>query len=124
MVALLVSFVLGAAFVLAGASKLAAGAGWPAAARAMGAPSAVVPFVPWFELAVGAAVVVRVGEPLPELMAVVLLVAFSALIALRLSRGEHPVCACFGAWSARPLGPGHLVRNAVLLAVAVAAVVT
>lgn len=124
MVALLVSTVLGAAFVLAGASKLAAGAGWPAAARDLGAPSAVVPFVPWVELAVGAAVVVRVGEPVPELAAVALLVVFSALIALRLSRGEHPVCACFGTWSARPLGPGHLLRNAALLAVAVVAVLS
>lgn len=122
MLAVVLSVVLGAAFVVAGASKLAAGDAWPAAARDLGAPSLVVPVVPWVELAVGAAVAVRVAEPVPELVAVGLLVVFSALIAVRLSRGEHPVCACFGAWSARPLGPGHLVRNAALLAVAVAAV--
>ena len=48
-------------------------------------------------------------------------VAFSILIARQLVDGRHPPCACFGAWSHRPLSGAHLVRNAVLVAVAVVA---
>jgi hypothetical protein len=35
--------------------------------------------------------------------------------------GRRPECACFGAWSAKPIGVGHVVRNGVLLALAVLA---
>ena len=47
------------------------------------------------------------------------LLIFTGLIARRLAQGRHPPCACFGAWSAKPLGPGHLVRNGVLIVLAV-----
>ncbi|MDJ0771521.1 MAG: MauE/DoxX family redox-associated membrane protein [Ilumatobacter sp.] len=118
-VALVASVLLGAAFVLAGGSKLAAGAAWPAQARDLGAPRFAAPLLPWLELAVGAALVVQLVEPWPALAAIALLLAFSALIALRLSQGRRPPCACFGAWSASPIGPGHLARNGALLALGV-----
>jgi hypothetical protein len=35
--------------------------------------------------------------------------------------GRHPPCACFGALSRRPIGWGSVVRNLVLLALAVTA---
>lgn len=114
-VALIASWVLGSAFVLAGASKLAAGAAWRPQALELGAPAWTVPFVPWLELAVGAALVAQLVEPVPAVVAIVLLLAFTALIGRRLAQGRRPACACFGAWSARPIGAGHLVRNAVLL---------
>ena len=53
--------------------------------------------------------------------ALVLLVAFTGLIALRLARGEHPPCACFGAWSAKPIGPSHLLRNGALIVLSIVA---
>ena len=118
-VALVASVLLGAAFVLAGGSKLAAGAAWPAQARDLGAPRFAAPLLPWLELAVGAALVVQLVEPWPALAAIALLLAFSALIAVRLSQGRRPPCACFGAWSASPIGPGHLARNGALLALGV-----
>lgn len=117
-VALLASIVLGGAFLVAGGSKLAAGPAWPAQASALGAPAVVVPVLPWAELAIGAALVLQLGRPLAASAASVLLVAFSGLIALRLSQGRRPSCACFGAWSAKPIGASHLLRNAALLVLA------
>lgn len=115
------SVVVGIAFLVAGGSKVVAGPAWPATAREMGAPDLAIPFVPWLELAVGAALVAQLAVPFPALAALALLVAFTVLIALRLSRGERPPCACFGAWSAEPIGRKHLIRNAVLIVLAVLA---
>ena len=113
--------VVGVALVVAGGSKLAAGGAWPEQARGMGAPSWAVPIVPWIELVVGAALVTQLARRAAAVAAIVLLVAFSALIARLLRRGEHPPCACFGSWSLGPIGPRHLVRNAALLALAIVA---
>ena len=112
---------LGAIFVVAGAAKLALGAAWPAQARAMGAPMPIATIVPGVELVIGATLIARIALPLPALAAIVLLVSFSILIARQLVDGRHPPCACFGAWSHRPLSGAHLVRNAVLVAVAIVA---
>ncbi len=63
-------------------------------------------------------------NPEPEgVIALAILVVFSALLVLRLAQGRRPPCACFGSWSAKPLGWQHLVRNAVLIALAVVAAV-
>lgn len=120
-VALVASIVVGFAFVLAGASKVAAGPAWPATAREMGAPAITVPFVPWIELAVGACLIAQLAVPVPAVAAVVLLVVFTALIVAHLARGRRPSCACFGSWSAQPIGAVHVVRNVILIALAVAA---
>ena len=58
--------------------------------------------------------------PLP-IVALFVLVAFTALIVRRLAQGQHPPCACFGAWSAKPLGWSHVARNVVLMVIAVVA---
>jgi hypothetical protein len=50
------------------------------------------------------------------------LVLFTALLVRLIARGEHPPCACFGGFSARPIGWGHVARNAVFLGLAVIAV--
>jgi hypothetical protein len=111
---------LGAVFVTAGAAKLVLGAAWPAQARAMGAPMPFATVVPGVELVVGATLITRIAMPLPALAAIALLVAFSILIARQLVEGRHPPCACFGAWSHRPLSGAHLVRNAAMIVVAIA----
>jgi uncharacterized membrane protein YphA (DoxX/SURF4 family) len=111
------SVVLGLCFLIAGGSKLAARDSWPVQARGLGAPQWVIPIVPWVELSLGAALVVQLGRRGSALVSIALLVAFSALIARRLRQGQHPPCACFGAWSATPIGPRHLLRNAVLIAI-------
>jgi len=48
-----------------------------------------------------------------------LLTVFAAAIAVSLRRGNRAPCRCFGA-STTPLGAGHIARNAVLVAVALA----
>jgi uncharacterized membrane protein YphA (DoxX/SURF4 family) len=115
------SILLGLVFVVSGGSKVAAGPAWPQQARALGAPRSVVPVLPWLEIVLGAVLVVQLAPVVAAAMALVVLAAFTALIVRRLSEGEHPPCACFGAWSAKPLGPGHVVRNVVFMALAVVA---
>ena len=120
-VAFVASVLVGLAFLVAGGSKLAAGPSWAAQASDLGAPTIAIPTLPWVELAIGAALVLQLTRPVAAIAAIVLLVAFTGLIGLRLSQGRRPACACFGAWSAKPIGASHLSRNGVLLALAVLA---
>ncbi len=115
--------VVGAVFVVAGASKLSATAVWHVDALALGAPPVVAAVLPWWELSVGALAIAGVARPWPSVAAAVTLIGFSALLVRVLGRGEHPACACFGGWSARPLGWHHVARNAVLFAFAIVSVV-
>ena len=55
--------------------------------------------------------------------AVAVLAAFTALLGLRLAQGRRPPCACFGSLSTKPIGAGHLVRNALFLVSALAAAI-
>lgn len=119
--AVIAAILVGAAFLIAGGAKVAAGPAWPEQAAGVGAPRLVVPFVPWLEILVGAALCAQLARPAVAGVAVAMLVAFSALLALRLSQGRRPPCACFGRWSAKPLGWQDLVRNAVLIALALVA---
>lgn len=114
-IALIASIMLGLAFVVAGGSKLASGAAWPVQAAGLGAPRLMIPVLPWLELVIGAALIVQLGEPIPAVLAILLLIAFTLLIASRLHEGKRPECACFGAWSAKPIGPAHIARNVLLL---------
>lgn len=122
--ATIASVLLGIAFLVAGGSKLAAGPSWPEQARGLGAPAVVVPALPWIELALGAVLVVQLAPAAAGTLSLVLLGAFTTLIVRRLGQGRHPPCACFGAWSATPLGWGHVVRNLALAALAVVTIVT
>ena len=114
-VSLVASILLGLIFVVAGGAKIAAGPAWPVHVRDLGVPMIVAPVLPWVELLIGAALITQLFEPWAAWAAIALTVAFSVLIALRLAQGRRPVCACFGAWSAKPIGPRHLVRNAAML---------
>ena len=118
MIGTIASIVLGVVFLVAGGSKIAAGPDWPVQAVGLGAPRWVIPFVPWVEIVVGAALVVQVARRPAALAALSILLAFTTLLAIRLREGQRPPCACFGAWSAKPLGPGHLARNAALIVAA------
>ena len=122
-VGLVASILLGFVFLVSGGSKIAAGPGWPAEAQGLGAPSFVVPVLPWVEIVLGAILVMQVVPVIAAAVALVVLVAFTALIVRRLSQGRHPPCACFGAWSTKPLGPGHVARNVGFIALGVVALV-
>ncbi len=120
-VGVVAAVLLGAAFVLAGASKLAAGSGWSTQAAGLGAPAWSIRPLPWVELVLGAVLISNLMRRPAAIAALVVLLVFSSLVIARLREGRHPPCACFGAWSARPLGPGHLVRNGALVVLAVVA---
>lgn len=116
--AAIAAIVVGVAFVVAAGSKLAAREQWAAQAADLGAPAVAVPILPWVELVVGAALISQFARRAAAVVAIVLLAAFTALILVRLAQGRRPACACFGAWSAKPIGAGHVVRNTVLLVAA------
>lgn len=119
--ALVASILLGVVFLASGGSKIAAGPAWPEQARGLGAPSFVVPLLPWFEIVLGAVLVMQLAPVPAAAIALVVLVAFTALIVRRLAQGQHPPCACFGTWSTKPLGRGHVVRNVGFIVLAVVA---
>ena len=120
-VALVASILLGSVFLVSGGSKIAAGPAWPEQARGLGAPTVVVPLLPWVEIVLGAVLVMQLASVAAAATALAVLVAFTALIVRRLSQGRHPPCACFGVWSAKPLGAGHVVRNVGFVALGVLA---
>ena len=119
----LAAVVVGVAFVAAGVFKLADGPAWPRQAADMGVGRGIAVVVPWVEIAIGAVLVTQLLEPWAAIAAVVLLVAFTVVIGLRLRDGSRPPCACFGSRSKRPLGTYHVVRNVGLLALAAVAAV-
>ncbi len=121
-VARLAAIVLGTVFVVAAVAKIVAGPTWVGQARELGAPAPVATVLPGVELLIGALLIAGIGSPLVAVAAAGLLVVFSVAIARQLVDGRHPPCACFGAWSQRPLGEGHLLRNAGLIVVALVAV--
>ena len=112
------AIIVGLVFVASGALKLH-DPGWPAAARALGTPRFVVPLVAPFELVLGAVLVADVGVTVAASIAAGLLVVFTVLLWRAILGGEVPACACFGALSSRPIGFGSIVRNLVLLGLAV-----
>ena len=110
---------LGIAFLAAGAAKVASGPLWAQQAEAIGATRVAVAVVPPLEIVLGALLCTRVAPAVVAAMALALLAMFTTLIMVRLAQGKRPPCACFGSWSARPLGWRHLLRNGVLMALAV-----
>ncbi|WP_419946441.1 MauE/DoxX family redox-associated membrane protein [Candidatus Poriferisodalis sp.] len=123
MIGTVARIVLGVLFLASGALKLR-DSSWPGAALAMGTPRWSVPLVAPVEIVLGASLAAGAVRPWPAWLALGLLAAFSIalLAALRRPIAERPACACFGRWSAKPVGAGSLVRNAVLTALAVLAV--
>lgn len=117
--ALAAGLLVGVVLLVAGAAKLASPL-WPVQAAELGAPRWAVPVVPWVEVALGSLLAARVLPPVVGVVAAGLLAAFTGLLVTRLAQGRRPPCACFGR-SARPLGPGSVVRNVVLTALALVA---
>ena len=118
-VAAVASVALGVTFLVAGAAKVVAGPLWTRNARAIGAPKIIIPAVPWLEIVIGALLCAQIARVPVALAAAALLIAFTALLLIRLAQGEHPACACFGTWSATPLGWSHVARNIALIGIAV-----
>lgn len=120
-VAAVAAVVVGAVFVVAGASKFVHRHTWSSQAADLRVPQRVARVVPWLELVLGALLVSQVARDYVGTLAALVLVAFTSLILLRLTQGERPPCACFGGWSATPLGAWHVTRNAALIVMAMVA---
>lgn len=113
---------LGLVFLVSGTLKLR-DPGWPSAATILGVPRPVVGLVAPGEIVLGALLAAGVASTTVEVVALVVLLAFTAVLGLAARRpvGERPVCACFGRWSARAVDRWSVLRNVGFIALAVAA---
>lgn len=110
------SGLVGVVFVWAGINKLQSRGAWLAQARELGAPTWVALPLPPIEIVIG--VVLILGWwPTPNIVAaLVLLVAFTSLVAGNLMEGHRPPCACFGVRREKPISWTTVVRNASFIA--------
>ena len=115
-----VGVLLGAVFVVAGVAKIAAQEQWRSQSADLGVPVAIALVMPFVEIVVGALLVGHIARREVALFAAALLVAFTILLVVRLMQGRRPPCACFGAWTTKPIGWGNVVRNVAFIAVATA----
>lgn len=115
--------VLAVVLVVAGAAKLAARPS-PGEVAELGVPGGLAPLVAVglapAEIVVGA-LVSFVGGIWPVTLALALLLVFTGVAATALARGVRVPCRCFGALDRAPLGPPTLVRDAVLVGLALLA---
>lgn len=116
----LAGLLLGAVFLVSGILKVSAPREWRAESSALGVPGLVAVVVPFVELLIGALLVAQIARRPVAVCAGAVLVAFTALLVVRLRQGRRPPCACFGALSTKPIGWGNVARNAGFLALAVA----
>jgi uncharacterized membrane protein YphA (DoxX/SURF4 family) len=113
---------LGLIFLASGTLKLR-DPSWPDAAAALAVPPMLVGLVAPMEIVLGAVVVAGLGSPIGAAAALVVLLAFTAMLLQVLARpaAARPVCACFGRWSSRPVDRWSVVRNLGFIALAVVA---
>ena len=85
-------------------------------------PEAISALVPLAELAVAVLLLVPAASALGEIGAAALLLLYGAAVGVNLARGRrHIDCGCAGPYARRPIGGGIVVRNALLAASALAA---
>lgn len=121
--ALLVArLVLAGVFLISGFAKLADRGGARQAVLGFGVPQALAGSVavtlPFAELVVAGALLVRGTARWGGLGALVLLTTFLVAIAANLARGRQPDCHCFGQLHSTPVGATTLIRNGVLMVLA------
>ena len=121
--------ILGALFIFAAVMKLSSPASFALAIAAF----KIIPehadhvtklaayAVPWIELVCGVCLILGLWARSAALVLCLMLVAFIAMILSTMARGMDVSCSCFGKFElpcTGPVGWCHIVRNAVLLAVA------
>ncbi len=118
------AYVLATVFVVASASKLAAGSRTASTFHALGLPAArrMAWAVPAVELLVAVALVA--APSVGAVAALVVLVLFSVVLARAVASGIGAPCACFGRPRSDPVSIVDLVRNVLLSLLAVAALGT
>jgi uncharacterized membrane protein YphA (DoxX/SURF4 family) len=117
------AIVLGVVLLASGALKLTGWRVWREHASGLGLPAPVGIAVPLAELVLGAMLVVGLWRRLAALAAATLLVVFTVFLVRLLASGSQEPCACFGTLSRKPVARAAVVRNLVLLAIAVVAAI-
>lgn len=118
--ALAARWVLGAVFAWSGLRKLRSpGLASQLRRLRVPAPSAVGAGLPVFELLLGGLLVVA-ESPAAALVAIAVLVAFTAVVVANLAGGNAVPCPCFGA-ADRPISGATVARNGWFLALGVLA---
>lgn len=118
---------LAAVFLMAAAGKLRDRAGFQKSVVAFGFPAALAGaasvLIPIIEIVVAILIIRAPSAWVGSIASLVLLLVFTAAIAINLARGRTPACSCFGTTASEPIGPATLVRNLALAACALFVVV-
>ena len=105
-------------FVVSGGAKLADRAGTRRAVTDFGVPPRLVRPVaeglPWAELGAAALVLIPPTAWWGALASLLLLASFTVAVSVNLGRGRTPECRCFGQLASSTVGPGTLIRNAII----------
>ena len=118
---MIAAVLVAAVFLVAAVTKLARPGAWRTQSSELGVPWPVAAVVPYVEAVLGALLLVQFHREVVAWCAVVILVAFTVLLVVRLAQGRRPSCACFGSFSPAPIGPWTIVRNVVFIGLAVVA---
>ena len=126
MVSVVACLVLGLTLVTSAVLKAADARGTQAALATYGIRSHGFARVAWgvlvaVEAALGVAVAAGIDAAAYAAGALLALFCAAQATALASGRGGAP-CACFGAWSTRPLSWWHVARNGAMMALAVVAI--
>lgn len=112
---------IGVVFLFAGISKFVSRDEWQMVVNEVHVHPAILRLVPIAEVLLGVLSTARIATPIVPLVIAALLVVFSGWVLSALRRDVAPRCMCFGSRSQRPVSFRTLVRNVVLLVVAVGA---
>ena len=118
------ALVVAAVFIYAGVAKFATFNNWTIQAQALGAPDPFVVLVPLAEIALAVLLVGGWWFEQTVAASLVLLVAFTILLLVRLGDTERLPCSCFGATSQRPMSWLDVARNVILIALLIMAHLT
>ena len=114
---------VGVIFIFAGVQKFVARDMWPTQAKRLGAPSFAIPTVPYVEVVLGSLLIAGIAANIVLGASIVALSSFTVLLMLRLAAGDRPPCACLSFRSTKPIGWNNIVRNLLMLALLVAALI-
>ena len=115
--------IVGVIFIFAGVQKFIARDLWPAQAKRLGAPTFAIPTVPYVEVVLGSLLIAGVATSAVLAASIVALSSFTVLLSLRLVAGDRPPCACLSFRSTKPIGWNNIVRNLLMLALLIAALI-
>jgi hypothetical protein len=114
-VVLLIRLLLAATFFCAALPKIGNQSAFKKGLLGFGVPKVLIApmglWIPLVELLVAVLLIPSITAWWASVVALVMLGAFTAVVAVNLFRGNRPACNCFGHRGASPIGPSTVVRN-------------